>query len=251
MGSDPETMARAAVVLNGLGFDVIDLNFACPVRKVVSRGRGGFLMSQPELALRIVRAVRAAVPGRPLALKLRKGFRADAESTRNFWTIAGGALEAGADALCVHGRTVDQMYSGAADWGFLGEVKRAFGGATVIGSGDVRAAGDALRMISETAVDGVAAARGAIGNPWFFGQVRDLAEGRTAMPPSLPEQRALLERHFRLTLEQYGMRKAALIMRHFGIGYARIHPHPKTVRMGFVQVKTEEDWRRVLETHYT
>jgi nifR3 family TIM-barrel protein len=250
MGSDPDLMAQAARVLRELGFDVIDLNFACPVKKVVSRKRGGYLMSKPAEVLEIVRRVRDAVPDRPLMLKLRKSFGLNDAETEAFWTIAHGAFAVGADALCVHARAVEQQYAGKADWAFLTDVKQAFPDRTIIGSGDVSSAAEALRMIDETGVDGAAAARGAIGNPWIFRQARELAAGRPVLLPTLEEQRELLLHHGRLCLRFYGDRKGVMTMRHLGIGYARVHPHPKRVRMAFVAVKTMEDWLHVLDIHY-
>jgi len=250
MGSDPDLMAQAARVVRDLGFDVVDLNFACPVRKVVSRKRGGYMMTQPEAVLEIVRRVRDAVPDRPLMLKLRRSFALDDGESEAFWIIAQGAFEAGADALCVHARAVAQQYAGRADWNFLSAVKRAFPDKTIIGSGDVSSAAEALRMISETGVDGAAAARGAIGNPWIFRQVRELSAGRPALPPTIGEQREVLLRHYALLREHYGGRKGVMTMRHLGIGYARVHPHPKRVRMAFVAVRTEQDLQTVLDTQY-
>src|SRR5512135_3200063 len=221
MGIEPETMAEAARALDRMGFDVIDLNFACPVRKVVSHKRGGALMNDPDRALATVRAVLAAVPGRPVTLKLRRAYRTNDTAHRGFWTIAGGAFEAGAAAIAVHARSVEQKYTGRADWGFLAEVKQAFPDRTILGSGDVTGPTEALRMIAETGVDGVLAARGAIGNPWFFGQARDLAEGRPARRPSLPEQREVILRHLRLTSEFYGPVRGLKILRHFSLQYAK------------------------------
>jgi len=250
MGYDPSVMARAAVVLRTMGFDVIDLNFACPVKKVVAKKRGGYLMDRPDLALEIVRAVREAVPDFPLTLKLRRSFR-EADATNGaFWRIAEGAFEAGAAALAVHARSVEQKYRGRADWGFLAEVKRAFPGRTILGSGDIHAAPDALRMIEQTGVDGVLAARGAIGNPWIFRQVRELAAGREPARPGLEEQRAVIERHLRLASGLYGPRRGLLTLRNFGIHYARLHPHPAKVRMAFIGIADESDWRSVMETWY-
>ena len=250
MGSDPDLMVQAARVVRELGFDVVDLNFACPIRKVVSRKRGGFLMTQPAAVLEIVRRVREAVPDRPLMLKLRRSYALDETETEAFWTIAQGAFEAGVDAICVHARAVEQQYAGKADWNFLAAVKKAFPDRTIFGSGDVASPAEALRMIAETGVDGAAAARGAIGNPWFFRQVRELAAGRPALPPTIAEQAEVLRRHYELCLRHYGERKVVMMMRHLGIGYARVHPHPKRVRMAFVAVKTAEDWSAVLKTHY-
>jgi tRNA-dihydrouridine synthase B len=112
MGVEPEAMADAAGALDRMGFDVIDLNFACPVRKVVSHKRGGALMKDPERALATVRAVLAAVPGRPVTLKLRRAFKEDGPSQADFWTIARGAFEAGAAAIAVHPRLGRRHESG-------------------------------------------------------------------------------------------------------------------------------------------
>jgi tRNA-dihydrouridine synthase B len=250
MGNDPETMARAAAALRGMGFDVVDLNFACPVRKVISRNRGGALMKDPRLALDIVRAVLEAVPDKPVTLKLRRAFPEADEKHEAFWTIARGAFEAGAAAICVHGRSVEQKYRGRADWEFLGQVKREFPGRCVIGSGDIHAPADALRMIEETGVDGVAAARGAIGNPWFFSQVRDLAAGRPPRLPGLEEQRELIYRHFRLASEAYDPRRGLKILRHFCLQYAKMHPRRTDLRNALVAVRTEEQWRAVIDGFY-
>ncbi len=251
MGGDPRTMAAAAVILRDLGFDVVDLNFACPVKKVVSRRRGGFLMSQPEQTLAVIRAVREAVPGHPLMLKLRKSFALGDEGCEALWSIARGAFDAGVDAICLHARAVEQMYRGEADWDLLRAFRRSFPGRTIIGSGDVRTPADALRMIAETGVDGVSAARGAIGNPWFFRHVRELAAGLPVSPPSLAEQRAVMERHYVLTTAQYGERKGTFQMRHFGISYGRVHPHPKQIRMAFVAVRNAAEWKAVLDANYS
>jgi tRNA-dihydrouridine synthase B len=250
MGSEPEVMAAAASVLRDAGFDAIDLNFACPVRKVLARGRGGYLMSQPGRALDIVKAVLNAVPDRPVTLKLRRSFRESDESSEDFWRISSGAFEAGVAAICVHARSVEQKYRGGADWVFLSRVKRAFPDRTIIGSGDALAAGEALKMIRETGVDGASAARGAIGNPWYFRQARDIAAGRAAVRPSLDDQRELISRHFRLAREIYGPHRGVKIMRNFGIHYARLHPQPAKARNAVIGVTSEKDWWAFLNSHY-
>lgn len=251
IGCDPDEMADAAGLLCLKGFDVIDLNFACPMRKAVARGRGGALMDDPARALAITRAVAAAID-RPLTLKLRSSFAQDFSSSSHddFWRIAEGAFDAGAAAICVHARSVEARYTGRADWAFLAEVSRRFAGCTVIGSGDVRTPADALKMLAETAVTAVAAARGALGNPWFFRQVTDLAAGREAYRPSLAEQREVLTGQFAEACELYGPARGPRIMRKHGIKYSRLHPTPKKVRMAFVEVKRPGDWQRVLDEYY-
>jgi tRNA-dihydrouridine synthase B len=250
MGVEPETMAEAARALDRMGFDAIDLNFACPVRKVVSHRRGGALMKDPERALATVRAVIAAAPGRPVTLKLRRSFRSDDGTRESFWTIARGAFEAGAAAIAVHARSVEQKYTGRADWNFLAEVKRAFPDGTVLGSGDVSTPAEALRMLEETGVDGVLAARGAIGNPWFFAQARDLAAGRPPYQPGLEEQRTTIYRHYRLASEAYDPRRGLKILRHFSLQYAKMHPRRTDLRNALVKVRTEDEWRAVIDAFY-
>ena len=186
MGNDPAVMAQAARILADMGFDVIDLNFACPVRKVISRRRGGHMMRQPTRSLEIIRSVLAAVPDKPVTVKLRRAYLESDLTYDDFWTIARGAFDAGAAALCVHARSVEQKYMGQADWAFLSAVRQSFPDRTIIGSGDVHSAADALRMIQETGVDGVTAARGAIGNPWLFLQARQLADGAEPMHQRSP-----------------------------------------------------------------
>lgn len=249
IGRDPDEMAAAAKLLCGKGFDAVDLNFACPVRKALGRGRGGALMKDPDGALAVTRAVIAA-SDRPVTLKLRSGYALHDETHEAFYRIAEGAFDAGAAAICVHARTVGAKYVGPADWAFLADVKRHFASETIIGSGDARTPQAALRMLVETGVDGVAAARGALGNPWFFRQVADVAAGREPYKPPLSEQRQVIAAHFDETVDLYGDYRGPRIMRKHGIKYSRVHPAPKKVRMAFVDVRTPEDWHRVLDELY-
>jgi tRNA-dihydrouridine synthase B len=250
MGTEPEVMAEAARSLDRMGFDVIDLNFACPVRKVVSHKRGGALMNDPDRALAIVRAVVEAVAGRPVTVKLRRSFREADKTHEAFWTIARGAFEAGVAAIAVHSRSVEQKYTGRADWGFLTALKREFPDRTILGSGDVMSPADALRMLDETGVDGVLAARGAIGNPWFFEQARDLAAGRPPRNPDLAEQREVIYRHFRLACEAYDPQRGLKILRHFSLQYAKMHPRRTDLRNALIAVRTEDEWRAVIDSFY-
>jgi nifR3 family TIM-barrel protein len=249
MGNDPAVMAQAALELERMGFDVIDLNFACPVRKVLSRRRGGYMMSQTSRAVDIIRAVAAAV-SRPLTVKLRKAFAPDDVACDAFWQIAEGAFDAGVAAICVHARTVNQKYTGTADWEFIAQVKRHFADKTILGSGDLHAPADALRMLRETLVDGVTAARGVIGNPWFFAQCADIAAGRPPRQPDIAEQRQVLAEHFAAVCDLYGHRRGPKIMRKFGIKYARMHPTPGKVRAAFIAVKRTDEWQAVLDEYY-
>lgn len=249
IGNDPLEMARAAEALAKNGFDVIDLNFACPVRKALSRKRGGYMLTQPRLCAEIVKAVVAAA-GRPVTLKIRQRFKNDHDSAA-FFEIADSAFAAGIAALCVHARSVEAKYTGRADWDFLASARQRYPDKTLIGSGDVLTPKLALDMLQKTGMSAVAVARGCLGNPWFFTQVQDLAEGREPYRPSVAEQRELILNHFIDAVALYGEEKGPGIMRKFGIKYARLHPTPKDVRVAFVAVKNERQWREVLEAYYS
>jgi tRNA-dihydrouridine synthase B len=194
MGSDPQQFPDAARKLVEAGFDVIDINFGCPVSTAMGGCRGGYHLSQPVVALEIIARVRDAVPDHmPVTVKMRRGIDDSLRSRERFFQILDGAFELGAAAITVHGRTVEQKYVGASNWDFLRDVKQHVGQKLIIGSGDVFTAQSCLDMMRYTGVDGVSVARGAIGNPWVFRQARDLAAGKPAMSPDIAEQRRVLE----------------------------------------------------------
>jgi tRNA-dihydrouridine synthase B len=252
MGAEPEQFAAGARKLVDAGFDVIDINFGCPVKKVLGRCRGGYHLGQPEAAIDIVRRTRAAVPPRiPVTVKMRRGIDDSTQSQDNFFRIAEGAFAEGAAAITVHGRTVQQRYIGPSAWEFLAEVKRMHDGRVILGSGDLFSAQDCVDMIERTRVDGVTVARGAIGNPWIFAQARALAAGKPLPPPpSLHEQREVMREHYRLAEQTYGVTRSALPMRKFGIRYAALHPEHEQVRRAFTRVSCREEWDAVLRQWY-
>lgn len=252
MGAEPEQFAAAAALLVEAGYDTIDVNFGCPVRKVLGRCRGGFLLSQPRIAVEILRRVRDVVPRQtPMTLKMRRGMDLSTESERDFFRILDSAFELDLSAVTVHGRTVDQRYVGPSDWAFLARVKRHAGDRVLIGSGDLFTADDIRRMLTETGVDGVAVARGCIGNPWIFEEARAILGGQAPIPPpSVPTQGRVIHEHYTLCTQLYGETRAARIMRKFGIKYAELHPGYPAVRDAFAAVKKARDWMVVLETWY-
>lgn len=252
MGARPEEFGVAARTLSEAGFDVIDINFGCPVKKVLGRCRGGFLLSQPDTALEIIDRVRAAVPPhKPVTVKMRRGLDDSQKSRDQFFTIFDGAFARGVAGVTVHGRTVHQRYIGPSRWEFLREVKRHAPERTILGSGDLFTAQGCLDMIEQTGVDGVTVARGAIGNPWIFAAVRALAAGRPLpAPPSLHEQRAVLHEHYALAESIYGPELAGRQLRKFGIKYSRMHPEADAVRDAFVAVGRADDWQAVLDRWY-
>lgn len=252
MGSEPGQFAEAAAMMVETGYDVVDINFGCPVRKVLGRCRGGFLLSVPDQAREIIRAVIDAVGGRvPVTVKMRRGMDDTAESERNFYSVLDAAFEQGIAAVTVHGRTVQQRYVGPSNWDFLAAVKRNVGDRTILGSGDLFSAEDCVRMLGETGVDGCSIARGAIGNPFIFREVRALLAGEPLPPPpTINDQRRALERHYALMAELHGEALAGPLLRKFGVRYSELHPSAHDVKMAFLAVKTQQDWRAMLDRWY-
>ena len=253
MGAEPAQFAEASLKLVEAGFDIIDINFGCPVKKVLGRCRGGFHLGQPDVALDIVQRTRDAVPDEiPVTVKMRRGIDDTQESEDNFFTILDGAFDIGIAGVTVHGRTVQQRYIGPSRWEFLKKVKQHIGDRILLGSGDLFTPTDCLQMIEETGVDGVTVARGAIGNPWIFQQTRAVAEGKPLPdPPRLLEQREIIREHFQLAAQVYPETRVGPIMRKFGIKYSILHPDHELVRKDFVKVRDAAQWDAVLDKWYS
>jgi nifR3 family TIM-barrel protein len=252
IGSDPATMARSAAILAQAGYDVIDLNFACPVKKIKNKARGGHMLMDVERGLDILRAVRHAAPSSPITLSLRRGFDDLPESRDRFFEIFDAAWEIGVAAIRVHARTVQQKYLGNAQWNFLAELKGQYPGRTILGSGDVFTAQDAVRMLRQTGVDIVWIARGAIGNPWIFSQAAQLLAhpAATIDPPTIAQQRDALLEHFQIAMQIHGEQLAGRRLRKMGIKYSRFHPQAVMVKHDFIQVHGLRDWQAVLDRWY-
>ena len=191
-GREPQYMAEAAQLIESgeyrgacqkMAPAAIDINMGCPVPKVVGNGEGSALMREPELAAEIVRAIKRAVK-LPVTVKIRAGYTND---QRNAPEMAKMLEDAGADLICVHGRTRQQFYQPSSDNGIIAAVKRAVR-VPVIGNGDLNCADDVKRMLEETACDGVMIARGALGNPWIFTEVIAALENKDFTPPSAAER---------------------------------------------------------------
>lgn len=232
LGEDPEIMARAAKMVWNAGYDLIDLNFACPAPKVIRRKRGGFLLNEPDKALEIFNAVRESVDC-PVTIKLRTSF--DNEPYDNFWKICSGAVEGGVNAIIVHPRTVCQRFTGRANWDFLAEVKKQFPRTIIFGSGDLFSADTIKNNIKNAGIDGAVIARGAIGNPWIFRQLR---EGDNFVSPTLEEQGRVISKHFSLLRKLYEDKKAVTHFRKFAIAYCKLHPQRRKAQKPLLSAKT-------------
>ena len=237
-GADAQVMGRAAGMVTELFHpDYIDINFGCPVKKVVRNNGGSGCLKDMSLVGGIIHAVRAATD-LPVTVKIRSGWD---EMQRDPVTIALRCQEAGARALALHPRTRTQMYTGRANWDEIAAVVAALE-IPVIGNGDVQNPEDVLAMVRHTRCAGVMIARGAFGNPWIFSRARDLLEGRPARPAPGPQERfAVALEHARLAIRLHGdTRKTAIEFRkHLG-WYTRGLPGAAELRQRLFTIERME-----------
>ena len=220
-GADPDVMHQAARLASAMAPDLIDINFGCPVKKVVKRNGGAAMLKDLGLTRALVAAVVAGSTV-PVTVKLRSGWD---EETKVFAEAGRAAAEAGAAAVTLHARTRSSLFGGRACWDDIRRLKEAVA-IPVIGNGDVVTPQDALRMIEETGCDAVMIGRAAMGNPWIFREVNQYLEtGRLLPPPTLEEKIELILEHARLLMAAHGERTALLKMRgnlaHYSRGWRR------------------------------
>lgn len=211
-GANPNAISDAIRFLEDKPIDLFDINMGCPVKKVAGKGAGSALMGTPKLAAEIIRAARASTK-KPLTVKLRLGIN---DSSVNCVEMANIAEDMGADAVTVHGRTMEQFFRGVADWSYIGKVKSKIK-IPVIGNGDIKCRSDALRIIDETGCDGIMIGRAAVGNPWIFRQILD----ENFAMPSLREREETALNHMAMLREFMGDKLAILNMRTLLAWYCR------------------------------
>jgi tRNA-dihydrouridine synthase B len=218
-GEDPEILAEAAQMAEGMGADAIDINMGCPAKQVVKTGAGADLMRFPDRVRKILIEVRKEVKVL-LTIKIRSGW--DNEHI-NAIEISKIAEDCGVDVITLHPRTRAQGFRGRADWNLIGKVKKMVH-IPVIGNGDVTTPFLAKRMLEETVCDGVMIGRGALGNPWIFRHDRIFLGSLQEKSPSLEERLRVIERHFSLLQAYYGDKKATIKIQKHLYWYTRGFP---------------------------
>jgi tRNA-dihydrouridine synthase B len=245
-GADPAVMAEAARVVEQQGFDLVDLNFECPIRRLLNRGEGGALLADPAAIGRIVAAVVRAVSV-PVTLKIRSGPDAERETAVE---VARQAAGAGAAGIEIHARSVAQAYAGGPDWAVVARVKQAVP-IFVAGSGGVREPADAVRFLRGSGADAVSIGRGSLGNPWIFAQARALFQGHPAPRSPTPAERGrallqLVEGEFRLYGPALGQRRLARTSCYF----AKYLPDFARFRDRVHRARGLNEFRQLVKEHF-
>ncbi len=244
VGHNPDSMGKAAAMLETMGFEILDLNFGCPVRKVTGPGAGSALLRQPDLAAKIFKNVMAHVKKIPVTVKMRTGF-AD-PSGKEALLIARLAEEHGLSAVTIHGRTRAQGYAGKADWGVIGLIKKALK-IPVFGNGDIFAPEDAKRMIEITGCDGVAIGRGALGNPWLYAGIHSVLAGHAPKQTSFEEKKRVALEHIRLEVKYEGEKMGVLQSRRIATWYFKGCPNVAPLREKVNRARSLKEMLELIE----
>jgi tRNA-dihydrouridine synthase B len=237
-GSDADTMAEAARVVEAMGADICDINMGCPANKVLKGCAGAALMGDPGLAEEIVAKVRRAI-SIPLTVKFRLGLD---DARRNYLDLGRMCEANGAAAVAMHARTARQMFSGEADWTHIAKLKETLS-IPVIGNGDVETPEDALEMLRSTGCDGVMVGRAATKNPWLFRQIAARLPGGAALgitEPTLADRRELILAHFERVAARENSTFAMHKLRKFTGWYTHGIPNGRHLRHAINQIPDVE-----------
>ena len=244
-GSDVDSMVMAAIYLDEHSdCDIIDINFGCPVRKIVTNGGGSELLKTPEKIYDIVSNVVKAVK-KPVTVKIRIGWDLD---SINCVQVAQLIEKAGASAIAVHGRTRSQMYTGKADWSYIKQVKDAVS-IPVIGNGDVTSVEMFKQMLEETNCDAVMIGRGVLGDPWLIRQCNDYLNNQDSKEITVREKFDLALKHAASLIELKGEKIAMREMRGHAMWYIQGIPYSAKVKPLMIKVHSYNDLEAVLNKY--
>lgn len=241
-GSKPEIAGKAAKIIEDLGFDVVDLNCGCPVDKITKDGSGSGLLKTPQLIGDIIANMVAAVKI-PVTIKIRAGWD---EHSINAPLITQIAEQAGAKAICIHGRTREQGYKGCANWSYIKACKEVAKHILIIGNGDVFDADSAYRMFVETGCDAVLVSRGTLGQPWIVEDIIRHLEGQLPVERSLAFCQQELYRHFLHTSAYHSDARIAIDMRRVGCWYFKKCAKSRSFRESISRAESPEVVRELI-----
>ncbi|BBJ27469.1 tRNA dihydrouridine synthase [Athalassotoga saccharophila] len=240
-GKDPSIFSKAALMLKDTPW--IDINAACPIWKVTRHGYGSSLMRDPMLLRQIVESVRNT--GFKVSVKIRIGW----EDQKNFLDVAKAAEDGGAFLVTIHGRTVEQLYSGKADWQPARILKENLKIKVGI-SGDIFTPYDVIRAYKETGSDYIFVARGSIGNPWIFRQSKELYEKGYFEEPSLEEKRKTIKKHLEMEISEHGIR-GIMIFRKFIVRYLKNLPGSHDLKERIMKIEDEKELDDLLDSYFS
>lgn len=243
-GHDIESMKMATHAAEAYKPDIIDINFGCPVKKVVSKGAGAGMLKDPEKMIQITKAVVESTTI-PVTVKTRLGWD---ENSKIIVELAEKLQDTGIVALSIHGRTRSQMYSGKADWTLIGEVKNNPRiKIPIIGNGDIDCGATAFEKLKKYGVDGIMIGRAAIGNPWIFSEVGNYLEGNCSIAsPDLGERISVCLKHLKSSCLIKGERRGVLEMRKHYSGYFKGIKHFKDAKIAMLSVYAVEEVEQIL-----
>ncbi len=240
-GHNEESLITAARIAAEGRPDFIDINWGCPVRKVVNKGAGSAILQDIPKMVSLTSAVVKAV-SLPVTVKTRLGWD---HTSKPIVEVAERLQDIGIEAIAIHGRTRSQMYGGEADWNLIGAVKsNPRMRIPVIGNGDIDSAEKALDYHNRYGVDGIMIGRAAIGNPWIFQNIKQLIENKPLVSPTYMERVETALHHLRTSAEDKGERRAVLEMRTQYAGYFKGLRNFKSVRMKLMTASTIEECRQ-------
>ncbi|KMQ70695.1 tRNA dihydrouridine synthase DusB [Chryseobacterium koreense] len=244
-GGDEEAMALSAKIVETVNPDLVDINFGCPVKKVVCKGAGAGVLKDIDLMVRLTKAVVNSTH-LPVTVKTRLGW--DTE-TINIMEVAERLQEVGIKALTIHARTRSQMYKGEADWDYISKVKNNPNiEIPIFGNGDVDSPEKALEYRTKYDCDGIMIGRGAIGYPWIFNEIKHFfATGEKLPEPTITQRLEAVRQHAEWSAEWKGERLGLIEMRQHYSNYFRGIPHFKEWRMKFLEVFTLEEMGDVIQ----
>ncbi|MCL2167770.1 MAG: tRNA dihydrouridine synthase DusB [Lentimicrobiaceae bacterium] len=242
-GHDENSLVKAAQVAEVQHPDFIDINWGCPVKKVVEKGAGAAILKDIHRMVSCTKAVVNAVK-LPVSVKTRLGWDMN---DKPIVTVAEQLQDIGIQAITIHGRTRSQLYSGVADWTLIGEVKNnPRMKIPVIGNGDITSAEKAVLFTQRYGVDALMIGRAAIGNPWIFKEIKKIFVNEIYQPPSLEEKINILLEHLTNKIALYGEKRACLEMRKHYMGYFKGVDNFKKVRLELMKAISMEEIERVL-----